>query len=76
MLMGQYCFNQLPFGISSAPEHIQRKINELLTSLRGVLCQMDDILVFERDQAEHDSQLEAVLTRIKEAGATLNPQQW
>jgi len=72
--MGRYCFNKLPFGISSAPEHFQRRMSELLADLEGVLCQMDDILVFGRDQAEHDRRLIAVLARIEEAGATLNPQ--
>ena len=72
--MGRYCFNKLPFGISSAPEHFQRRMAELLTGLQGVLCQMDDILVFGKDQEEHDQRLAAVLNRIEEAGATLNPE--
>ena len=71
---GRYCFNKLPFGISSAPEHFQRRMSEILTGLPGVLCQMDDILIFGKDQAEHDARLEAALTRIEAAGATLNPQ--
>ena len=70
---GCYCFNKLPFGISSAPEHFQCRMSELLEGLKGVLCHMDDILVFGRDQAEHDSRLTAVLTRIEATGATLNP---
>ena len=49
-------------------------MSELLTGLQGVLCQMDDILVFGKDEAEHDQRLDAVLKRIEEAGATLNPQ--
>ena len=72
--MGRYCFNKLPFGISSAPEHFQRRMSEILASLNGVLCQMDDVLIFGKDQAEHDERLEAALRRIEEAGATLNPQ--
>ncbi len=72
--MGRYCFNKLPFGISSAPEHFQRRMNEILTGLPGVLCQMDDMLVFGKDQADHEARLEAVLTRIEEAGVTLNSQ--
>ena len=72
--LGRYCFNKLPFGISSAPEHFQRRVSEILTGLQGTLCQMDDILVFGKDQAEHDARLVAVLTRIEEAGGTLNPQ--
>ena len=72
--LGRYCFNKLPFGISSAPEHFQRRMSDILTGLQGTLCQMDDILVFGKDQAEHDARLVAVLTRIEEAGGTLNPQ--
>ena len=72
--MGRYCFNKLPFGISSAPEHFQRRMSKILAGLNGVLCQMDDVLIFGKDQAEHDEQLEAALRRIEEAGATLNPQ--
>lgn len=72
--MGRYCFNKLPFGISSAPEHFQRRMSEILTGLHGVQCQMDDILVFGKDQAEHDRHLTAVLSRIKNAGVTLNPE--
>ena len=34
---------------------------------------MDDVLVFGRDQAEHDARLTAVLKRIESAGVTLNP---
>ena len=72
--MGRYCFNKLPFGISSAPEHFQRRMSEILAGLEGVLCQMDDVLIFGRDQAEHDRRLQAVLTRIEKARVTLNPQ--
>ena len=72
--MGRYCFNKLPFAISSAPEHFQRRMNELLQGLPGVLCQMDDILVFGKDRVEHDQRLRAALARIETAGVTLNPQ--
>ena len=69
-----YCFNKLPFGISSAPEHFQRRMSEILVDLPGVMCQMDDILVFEKTQSEHDQHLEAVLRLIEEANVTLSPQ--
>ena len=72
--VGRYCFNKLPFGISSAPEHFQRRMSELLSGLEEVLCQMDDVLIFGKDEVEHDRRLEAALRRIQDAGATLNPQ--
>ena len=67
---GRYCFNKLPFGISSAPEHFQKRMSAILCGLEGVVCQMDDVLVFGKDQPEHDSRLTEVLKRIE---ATLNP---
>ena len=71
---GRYYFNKLPFGISSAPEHFQKRMSAILSGLEGQVCQTDDILVFGRDQAEHDRCLRAVLRRIESAGATLNPE--
>ena len=69
----RYCFNKIPSGISSAPEHFQKRICQILTGLQGVLCLMDDVLVFGRDQKEHDKRLFAALTKIQTAGVTLNP---
>ena len=69
---GRYCFNKLPFGISSAPEHFQKRMSTILDGLTGVLCLMDDILVFGRDQKEHNTRLTAALERILAAGVTLN----
>ena len=51
---GRYCFNRLPFGITSAPEIFQFKMNELLKGLEGVVVYMDDILVYGSYMKEHD----------------------
>ena len=40
---GHFCFNKLPFGISSAPEIFQRWMNEVLSGLSGALCHVDDV---------------------------------
>ena len=69
---GRYCFNKLPFGIASAPEHFQKRMSNILSDLTGVVCQMDDVLVFGRNRAEHDACLLAALQKIENAGATLN----
>ena len=42
---GRYCFHRLPFSISSAPEHFQRWMSEMLTSFTGVVCMLDDVLI-------------------------------
>jgi len=69
---GRYCFNKLPFGISSAPEHFQRRMSCILDGLDGVLCLIDDVVIFGKDQEEHDARLEAALTRIQADKITLN----
>ena len=44
-LFGRFMFRRLPYGISSAPEYFQKRMDKELTGLQGVLCHMDDILV-------------------------------
>ena len=56
---GRYCFNKLLFGITSAPEHFQRRMGEILNNLPDV-----DVLVSGKDQKEHDNRLHAVLKKI------------
>lgn len=63
---GRYCFNKLPFGISSAPEHFQKRMVRILEGLEGAIC------LFGRNQEEHDARLKAALQRIQTAGVTLN----
>ena len=54
---GRFCFNRLPFGISLAPEHFQRQMSNVLEGLDGVICHIDDILVYGGDQPTHDQRL-------------------
>ena len=71
---GRYCFNKLPFGVLSAPEHFQKRMSAILSGLNGVVCQVDDVLVFGKDRTEHDARFSEVLKHIESAGATLNPE--
>ena len=71
---GRYMFKHLPFGISSALEHFQKRMDKELSRIEGVKCHMDDILVVGKDQAEHDRRLEQVLDRLVERRPTLNLQ--
>ncbi|XP_064476235.1 uncharacterized protein K02A2.6-like [Ornithodoros turicata] len=69
---GRYCFQRLPFGITSAPEVFQRKIAQVLDDLPGVLNLMDDILIYGDNREEHDRRLNAVLQRLCDNNVTLN----
>ena len=72
MPFGHYCFKKLSFRISCAHEHVQKRMNTILDDLAGVLCLMDEILIFGKDQKEHDTRLTIVLEIIKSVGVTLN----
>ena len=69
---GRYPFNKLPFGVSCAPELFQLRMSKILEGLEGVVCQMDDVLVFGATQVQHDQRLIAMLDRIKTTGVSLN----
>ncbi|KAL8599835.1 hypothetical protein ACOMHN_038408 [Nucella lapillus] len=69
---GRYRFKRLPYGISSAPEYFQKKMDHILYGLEGVLCHMDDILIFGKNKVEHDARLKLVLDRLSASGLTLN----
>ena len=72
MPFGRYSFNKLPFGITSTSDHFQKRMSAILEGLEGVLCVMDDVLVFGKTKAEHDKRLFAVLQQIQKTGITLN----
>ena len=68
---GRYCFNRLPFGITSGPEYFQSRMSEILEGLEGVVNQTDDTVVHGVTKAEHNQRLAAVLRRLEEEGVTL-----
>ena len=73
LTFGRYWFNKMPFGISSAPKHFQKRMSKILLGLHGVLCLIDDVMVFGSDTKEHNERLTAALKRIETTGVTLNP---
>ena len=71
---GRFCFNQMPFGIKSAPEHYQKKMSQILEGSEGHISIIDDMLIHGKTQEEHDRRLKAVLKKLDSAGATLKMQ--
>ena len=75
---GQYRWLRMPFGISSAPEEFQKRMNDTFGDLKGTAVIADDLLVY-RDQdnmetvsSDHDKNLQIVLERARERNLTLN----
>ena len=69
---GRYCFKRLPFGLVSAQDIFQRKIDETYDGLPGIICIADDIVVYGQDDKTHDQNLIQMMERTKERGLSLN----
>ena len=76
---GRYRWLRMPFGISSAPEVWQQRMNQIVEGLQSVEVIADDFLVCgignttEEALANHDLNLRAFLNRAREKGLKLNP---
>ena len=81
---GRYRWLRLPFGTKVSSEIFQRKLNESIEGLKGVVCAADDIIIFGISDADHDENLRSLLIRCKKHNIKLNkdkcvcskPQNW
>ncbi|XP_041471843.1 uncharacterized protein K02A2.6-like [Lytechinus variegatus] len=71
--VGLFRYKRLNFGLCSASKVFQHAIQITFQDLPGVLNISDDLLVFGRDQAEHDARLHAVMQRLRSVNLMLNP---
>ena len=69
---GRYRFTRLPSGIKSAPEVFTKHLSELFADVAGVIVIVDDLLVWGKDDEEHDARLKQVLTRAREVNLKFN----
>ena len=69
---GLYQYNRLPYGIKSSPGIFEANIKKILSDLPGVESYMDDILVSGKSKEEHDKNLKATMTRLKEHQVKIN----
>ena len=76
---GRYRWRRLPFGVATAPELFQAKMDRAMAGLKGVSTIVDDMIIWGEgetmDEAEnnHDKNLRAMLERCREKGLKLNP---
>ena len=66
--IGRYRFTRSPFGILSAPEVFQNHTSKLFADMEGVKVIVDDLLIWGKDDEEHDTRLKQV---FKGLGAVL-----
>jgi hypothetical protein len=69
---GRYRFLRMPYGITSGSEVFQRAMEQIFS---GHPCHIivDDILVWGKDQKDHDDKLQKVLQKARQVGLKLNP---
>lgn len=58
---GRFYFNSIPFGITSVPEHFQKRILGIIGGLEGVSNLSHDFLVYRETKEEHDRNLRLLL---------------
>ena len=69
---GRYRFKGLQFGIKPAREVYQRVVEELFGGKGGCEVIADDLMVWGRNDEEHDQRLKKVLDRGREVQLKLN----
>ncbi|UYV63208.1 K02A2.6-like, partial [Cordylochernes scorpioides] len=69
---GCYRFCKVTFGLSSAPEAYQKGMDLILLDLKGVICYLDDVVVYAKDRQELEERLRKVLQRFDKVGIRLN----
>ena len=68
---GLFRYNRLPFGVHSGPAIFQRAMEGLLRDIPSTIAYIDDILITGKTEEEHLTNLDKVLTRLREEGLTL-----
>ncbi|KII63511.1 Transposon Tf2-8 polyprotein [Thelohanellus kitauei] len=68
--LGYFRYTRLPFGVSVAPALFQNAMDVLLHDLPHVSCFLDDIIITGKDDTEHLSNVEKVLSRLEKIGLT------
>ena len=69
---GRYRFKRLPFGIISAQDLFQQKMDELFEDMQGVTPLIDDVIIHGTTREEHDHNLKAALEQASKNELKLN----
>jgi hypothetical protein len=71
-IFGRFSFCRLPFGVTCAPEVLQKRNMEVFGDIAGVHVIFDDLLIAADDEAEHDISLQMVLERARRLNVRFN----
>jgi hypothetical protein len=68
----RYQWRVTPMGLQGLPASFARLLDFVMTGVKGIITNIDDILVHSRDHAQHLKSLEEVLWRLLKYGLKLN----
>ncbi|KAK2717586.1 hypothetical protein QYM36_006382 [Artemia franciscana] len=71
-IYGRYRFKRMPFGIISAQDEFQQRMEDAFEGLEGFEIIIDDMIVYSDTQEEHDKRLAAILERALVKGIRFN----
>ena len=69
---GRFCFKRLPFGLKTSQDVFQQAMDQILDGLVGIVAIADDIVVFGKDDYEHDCNMHKLMTRAQQKGLVFN----
>ena len=69
---GRFHSVYLPFGLACAQDIFQRMMDQILDRCEGVIGITDDIIIHDKDDAEHDRRLHKFMRVAREHGLVLN----
>jgi hypothetical protein len=75
---GLYEFLVIPFGLTNAPATFKDMMNHILPDFldRGVVVYIDDILISAKNEEQHDSLVEEVLSILVENDLVISPEKF
>lgn len=69
---GSFEYMRMPYGLKASAQTFQRYIDEALRGLPFTKSYIDDIIIASRNEEEHLTHLDTVLSRLKQYGLVLN----
>ena len=71
---GRYCYNRLSFGLSSAQDVFQERVDEIFGDVPGCTDIADDLIIagWKEDGSDHDATIKNVLERARSSGLRFN----
>ena len=69
---GRYRFVRLPFGLACSQDIFQRMMDQIIERCEGIIGIADDIVVYGKDDAEHNRRLHNLMWFVREHGLVFN----